>query len=207
MPDVAIVSPERDKVFARMLALELEAKKGISSVCTDYISVPFNGLKLIIVSSEDAMAMTSLCEKAAAKHIPCITFGYVDGKSARVDFPRPFLVEPLVEKVCGFLFPAGERTAVSEAAPDFSLDYERKAVIYGKSTVELSQREYDLLSYLYENRDRAVSRAELRENVWKTDASSNNTDVYINYLRRKLDEKFNKKFIFTIRGEGYRLKI
>ena len=207
MPDVAIVSPESDKVFSRMLALELEAKKGIASVCTDYGNVPYKNLKLIVISSSDISLMAQVRDKAVGKHITCITFGRGTEKNEAPDFVRPFPIGVFVETVYGILYPEGNNLPELDKKLNFSLDSASNIAIYGNKSVELSAREFQLISYLYENRNRAVSRAELREKVWKTDTSSNNTDVYINYLRRKLDEKLNKKFIFTERGEGYRLKI
>ena len=207
MPDIAIVSPECDKVFARMLSLELAAKKSISSVCTDYRNVPYNDVRLLVVSSSDTAAMSEVCANAAGRQMPCVTFGPEKIKNGIPEFVRPFPVDAFVERVYVFLFQSGGKSPAFAERREFSLDPKSKTVIYGSNKAELSAREYELLSYLYENRNRPVSRAELRENVWKTETASNNTDVYINYLRRKLDEKFNKRFIYTLRGEGYQLKI
>ncbi|MEN3038254.1 MAG: winged helix-turn-helix domain-containing protein [Candidatus Kryptonium sp.] len=72
----------------------------------------------------------------------------------------------------------------------------------------LSPKEYDLLYYLAVNQGRVVSRIEIGENVWgiNFDTGTNYIDVYINYLRKKIDSGFEKKLIHTVRGVGYVLK-
>ncbi|HVB40379.1 MAG TPA: winged helix-turn-helix domain-containing protein, partial [Terriglobales bacterium] len=73
--------------------------------------------------------------------------------------------------------------------------------------IELSPKEYALLEYLMVNQRRRVTRAMIIEHVWNLafDSSTNVVDVYINYLRAKVDEGFEPKLIRTIRGVGYQL--
>ena len=73
--------------------------------------------------------------------------------------------------------------------------------------VALTNKEYELLEYLLLNQGRCVSRSLLMEQVWKSEASSNTNvvDVYINYLRRKLNELGAPSLISTIRGKGYQI--
>jgi two-component system copper resistance phosphate regulon response regulator CusR len=73
--------------------------------------------------------------------------------------------------------------------------------------IELTTKEFSLLEYLMLNQGRAVSRAMIVEHVWNLsfDSMTNVVDVYINYLRNKIDEGFEQRLIHTVRGIGYRL--
>jgi two-component system copper resistance phosphate regulon response regulator CusR len=73
--------------------------------------------------------------------------------------------------------------------------------------IELTSKEFALLEYLMRNAGRRITRAMIIEHVWNLsfDTSTNVVDVYINYLRRKVDDGFGKRLIHTIRGVGYEL--
>ena len=77
----------------------------------------------------------------------------------------------------------------------------------GGRAIELSPKEFALLEYLMRNQGHAVSRAAIVENVWKLnfDTMTNVVDVYINYLRRKVDSGYDRPLIRTIRGVGYQI--
>jgi heavy metal response regulator len=91
---------------------------------------------------------------------------------------------------------------------DLSMDLHSRAVTRGGKTIELTSREYALLEFLMRNRRRVVSRAEISEHVWDTsfDSESNVIDVYVSFLRRKIDRDFEPKLIHTVVGMGYVLK-
>ena len=74
--------------------------------------------------------------------------------------------------------------------------------------INLTAKEFQLLEYLLRNKNRVVSRADLAINVWDIDFDTNTNviDVYINYLRNKIDKKFSRKLIQTQVGMGYILK-
>lgn len=74
--------------------------------------------------------------------------------------------------------------------------------------IDLTAREYSILEYLARNRNMVVTREQIRANIWNIDddVNSNVVDVYIRYLRKKLDENFGEKLIHTIRGVGYKLE-
>ena len=78
-------------------------------------------------------------------------------------------------------------------------------VTYDGEEVFLSKKEYDLLLYLMENKGIVLDREKLIENVWGYDfvGDTNVTDVYIRYLRSKIDQKYGVSYIKTIRGVGY----
>lgn len=77
-----------------------------------------------------------------------------------------------------------------------------------QQTVELTKKEYDLLEYLIRNRNIVLIRERILQEVWGYEfmGDSNVVDVYIRYLRSKLDERYNQKYIYTVRGVGYVVK-
>ncbi|CUU09071.1 two component transcriptional regulator, winged helix family [Candidatus Thermokryptus mobilis] len=92
---------------------------------------------------------------------------------------------------------------------DLVLNPSSRTVTRGGKKIYLTPREYDLLYFLMVNQGRVVTRMEIAENVWgiNFDRGTNYVDVYINYLRKKIDHGFNKKLIHTVRGVGYVLDV
>lgn len=88
------------------------------------------------------------------------------------------------------------------------IDTNNHRVVRDGVTVDLTVREYAILEYLVRNRNIVVTREQIRANIWSIDddINSNVVDVYIRYLRRKIDDPFEEKLIHTIRGVGYRLE-
>lgn len=83
----------------------------------------------------------------------------------------------------------------------------RQAIRDGK-VIDLTVREYAILEYLARNRNVVLTREQIRVNIWNIDddVNSNVIDVYIRYLRRKIDDNYEEKLIHTIRGVGYKLE-
>lgn len=88
---------------------------------------------------------------------------------------------------------------------DLYINQERQEVTRNGEPIKLSPKEYNLLVYLVENAERVVSRVEIAEKVWNThfDTGTNFIDVYINYLRKKMDKNFEVKLIHTKPGVGF----
>ncbi len=88
---------------------------------------------------------------------------------------------------------------------DLYINLERQEVTRNGEPIKLSPKEYNLLVYLVENAERVVSRVEIAEKVWNThfDTGTNFIDVYINYLRKKMDKNFEVKLIHTKLGVGF----
>ncbi|MGI5175996.1 response regulator transcription factor [Dactylosporangium sp. CA-152071] len=101
---------------------------------------------------------------------------------------------------------APERPAVLTVG-DLSLDPARLTVARGDEPIALTPREFNLLHFLMRHRGEVVSRTQVLEGVWDTyyDGDSNVVEVYIGYLRRKIDQPFGRTAITTVRGAGYRL--
>ena len=90
---------------------------------------------------------------------------------------------------------------------DLKLDRVERRVTRGSRTIELTSKEFALLEYLMRNAGRRVTRAMIIEHVWNLsfDSTTNLVDVYVAYLRRKVDDDAPRKLIHTIRGVGYEL--
>ena len=91
---------------------------------------------------------------------------------------------------------------------DLELNLQNKTVKRGDVDINLTPKEFKLLEYLLQNPERVLSRTEIAEKVWDThfDTGTNFIDVYINYLRKKIDKGFEKKLIHTKSGMGFILK-
>jgi DNA-binding response OmpR family regulator len=101
--------------------------------------------------------------------------------------------------------PASPKILVIE---DLELDLDRKVARRGGQVIDLTAKEYSLLEYLIRNKNRVISRTEILEKVWSAgfDSTTNVIDVYINFLRKKIDKGFDTKIIHTTVGMGYIIK-
>lgn len=88
------------------------------------------------------------------------------------------------------------------------VDMNNRQAIRDGNVIDLTVREYAILEYLARNRNVVVTREQIRVNIWDIDddVNSNVIDVYIRYLRRKIDDNYEEKLIHTIRGVGYKLE-
>lgn len=93
-------------------------------------------------------------------------------------------------------------------ADELEINLDSKEVKRGDIAIQLTAKEFQLLEYLVRNKNKVVSRADIALNVWEIDFDTNTNviDVYINYLRNKIDKRFNKKLIQTQVGMGYVLR-
>lgn len=91
---------------------------------------------------------------------------------------------------------------------DLEINTANHEIKRGGRTIQLSAKEYAMLQYMAYNKDKIVSRTDLIEHIYDEnfDANSNVLDVYVNFLRNKIDKGFKKKLIHTVRGAGYILK-
>ena len=122
---------------------------------------------------------------------------------------KPFAIEELLARMRAALKRRpGESGARTLEIGQLSLDRSKREVSYGGVPIQLTKREFDLLCFLMENHDIVCSRDKLMEKVWGYDFSgeTNLVDVYVRYLRNKIDYPFNIGLIRTIRGVGYIIK-
>lgn len=124
---------------------------------------------------------------------------------------KPFAIEELLARIRVILKrqrgPAGA-SLNSLVTGSLKIDQARHAVSYNEEIIELTKKEYDLLHFLAKNENIALSREQILEHVWGYGyyGDTNVVDVYIRYLRSKIDDRYGIKLIHTVRGVGYLLK-
>ncbi|MGC1870952.1 MAG: response regulator transcription factor [Acidobacteriaceae bacterium] len=151
----------------------------------------------------DAVVLILTARNTLEERLHCLELGADDF------LPKPFALRELQMR-CRALIRRLDSTAGSQLrCGDLVLDRSRRAVERGGRPIELTVKEYSLLEYLLEHRGECVSRSGLLEHVWKMhpDVTTNVVDVYINYLRRKVDEGAENKLIHTVRGNGYVMRV
>lgn len=135
----------------------------------------------------------------------------VNGLDAGADdyLVKPFSFQELEARIKALL----RRTGAEPAVPllscgDLTLDPSSHRAIRGKVVIDLTVKEYRLLEYLIRNQGTAQSRLTLLKNVWDKnfDTNTNVVDVYVNYLRSKIDKDFDHKLIRTVVGVGYMME-
>lgn len=146
--------------------------------------------------------------------------GSVEDKVAGLDqgandyMTKPFQIEELLARIRAAL---RLRAPVSQArqpeeqwleSADLKLNESTREVMRGEASIELTPREFDLLLYLLKNKRQVLSREQMIEAVWGYDyyGDTNVVDVYIRYVRKKIDDGFEQPLIHTVRGVGYVLK-
>lgn len=118
---------------------------------------------------------------------------------------KPFSFEELLARLRAIMRRKPVYISNDLVADDLKMDTNAKTVTRGGTVIELSSKEYMLLEYMLQNKNMVLSRARIQERVWGYDfeGGSNIVDVYIRYLRRKIDYGQPKKLIQTVRGAGY----
>ncbi len=118
---------------------------------------------------------------------------------------KPFDFEELMARINALLRRGGYEDRETFSVADLVLDNKAFTVERQGQRIDLTQREFVLLKYLLEHKGEVVTRTMIAQNVWNLgmEASTNVIDVYINYLRRKIDDGFELRLIRTIRGRGY----
>jgi len=120
---------------------------------------------------------------------------------------KPFSFDELVARIHALLRRPANVLNTELKVGKLSLNPASKVVSYGKQEVQLTAKEFNLLEYLMRNQERVISKDELIEHIWSDDDDilPNTVEVYIGYLRNKIDKPFEIDFIKTIRGFGYRV--
>ena len=134
----------------------------------------------------------------------------VQGLDAGADdyLTKPYAFEELMARIRALVRRNSTEKSDVLTVGDLSVELSTKRVMRGGKEILLSAKEFGLLETLIRHKGQVLSRAQLENQVWDFgfEGSSNIVDVYIRYLRRKVDDPFEKKLIHTIRGAGYVLK-
>ena len=121
---------------------------------------------------------------------------------------KPFAFEELLARIRVLLRKPAQTPKTCYKVADLEVHMDTQQVLRGGREVKLSGKEFALLRYMVQNEGIVLSRDRLEEHLWNFDyaGGSNVIDVYIRYLRKKLDEGHEQKLIHTVRGSGYVLK-
>ncbi|SDC58805.1 DNA-binding response regulator, OmpR family, contains REC and winged-helix (wHTH) domain [Terribacillus halophilus] len=226
MEQTTILVVEDEKKMARLLQLELE-HEGFA------VDVKFDGLDAleafyaksyhfilldVMLPSLSGMELLRRIRKQDA-HIPVMLLTARDAVPDKVSgfdlgatdyMTKPFEIEELLARIRAHL--RHTATAVVQEpllqVGDLTLDEKTRTVKRGKKELELTPREYDLLSFLMKHEKQVLTRDQLLERVWgfQYAGDTNVVDVYIRYLRKKVDADEKQKLIKTVRGVGYTIK-
>jgi len=130
---------------------------------------------------------------------------------------KPFAIEELLARIRAAMRKSRKDSAADGSADDGAggkleyngliVDKEAHRAVFADEEIELTHKEFELLVCLLENKGRVMSRDALLNKVWGYDyiGETNVVDVYVRFLRSKIDERFDKKIITTVRGAGYRI--
>ena len=121
---------------------------------------------------------------------------------------KPFAIEELLARIRSVLRKQVTTTSNILSHQQLSLDLDLHTCTINNQTIDLTKKEFDLLQMLLENKNHVLTRELLLEKIWgyEFDGSTNAVDVYVRYLRAKIEEPFDLKIIQTVRGVGYIIK-
>jgi DNA-binding response OmpR family regulator len=219
-----ILLVEDEIKLARFIELELQSEGYRVSVAHDGMA----GLSKIRESEPDLAILDwmlpgltglELCRRlrATGSKVPIILLTARDEVADRVagldsganDYIiKPFSIEELLARIRAQLRQTQPTNSDVLKFEDLSLNRRTRAVSRGQRAIELTVKEFDLLEYLLSNPRQVFTRDQILENVWGYDflGDSNIIEVYVRYLRLKLEDRSEKRLIHTIRGVGYVLR-
>lgn len=215
---------EDEKDMNRILVSKLE-KEGYNvdycfdgNAAIDYLTLAdYDGVILdIMLPGLDGFQVLKKL-RAAGKQTPVLflsargdTEDIVNGLDIGADdyIVKPFVFKELLARVKVMTRRQPEIQENIYRCGELTVDYNTHEVTRNGISINLSPKEFAVLLYLVRNKNIIVTREQIESNIWKlqSEGSSNLVDVYIRYLRRKIDDDFEEKMICTIRGTGYMLK-
>ncbi|KAB2337090.1 response regulator transcription factor [Cytobacillus depressus] len=200
---------EVTKVFDGIIALEEYRTKEWDLILLDVMLPGLSGIELlrrIRMNDSHTPILLLTAKDSVEDKVSGLDLGANDY------ITKPFQIEELLARVRTALrFKPAEQTE-EEAdwlkIADLKLNEKTREVLRGEDQIELTPREHDLLAYLLKNKLQVLNRDQILEAVWGYDflGDTNVVDVYIRYLRKKIDLPEKQPLIHTIRGVGYVLK-
>lgn len=172
-------------------------------------------LDIMMPKADGRTVLRTLRSRGCA--VPVIFLTALDSVQDRIDgldlgaddyLVKPFDMAELLARIRAATRKYGGQKTTVLTAGDLSLDTVTHGVTRAGKTINLSAKEYAILEYLLRNKGAVLSRAQLENHIWNYDyaGGSNVVDVYIAYLRKKVDAPFDKKLIHTVRGAGWVLR-
>jgi len=222
-----ILIVEDDMKIARFIELELRHEGYETETAADGRTglakalLPETDLVLLDIMLPELSGMEVCRRIRQESEVPVIMLtakGDVTDKVAGLDMgaddymTKPFAIEELLARIRVALKPhAGIETKAVKTkltVCGLTVDLGARSVSYRGEQLSLTKKEFDLLAFLLENKNRAVSREELLSAVWDYDyaGDTNVVDVYIRYLRQKVEEPLGLRLLETVRGVGYMIK-
>ncbi len=219
-----ILLVEDEIKLARFIELELESEGYRVTVAHDGMS----GLSLVRESEPDLAILdwmlpgltgVELCRRMRSTgiKIPVILLTAKDEVGDRVTgldagaddyLVKPFSIEELLARIRAHLRRTQEPDTDLLQFEDLSLNRRTREVHRGQRSIDLTAKEFDLLQYLMSHPRQVFTREQILENIWGYDflGDSNIIEVYVRYLRLKLEQESEKRLIHTARGVGYSLR-
>jgi DNA-binding response OmpR family regulator len=220
---VRVLVVEDEVRLAEALQLGLQAEGFSADVAHD----GEQGLHLAVERSYDAVVLDVMLPKlngyrvcqrlrAAGNWVPVLMLSAKDGEYDQAEgldvgaddyLVKPFSYVVLVARLRALIRRGAPARPAVLLAGDLRLDPARHEVRRGGERIDLTPREFALLEYLMRHRDEVVGKQDILEHVWDAhyDGDPNVVEVYVGYLRRKLDAPFGRHCLQTVRGAGYRL--
>ena len=156
--------------------------------------------------------------RASGNSVPVLLLTARDSVSDRVTgldagaddyLTKPFAFEELLARIRAMLRKKEGRAQNRCQVANLTVDFDTRTVMRDSIPITLSSKEFSILEYLITNQGIVLSRDRIEQHIWNYDyeGASNVVDVYIRYLRKKIDDGFEPKLIHTVRGAGYVLKV
>lgn len=184
--------------------LELAEKGGWDLMLLDIMLPGLNGLEVLrrLRRTSDLPVIMLTARDAVMDKVTGLDTGADDY------ITKPFSIEELLARIRTALRKKQANDLPRLTVGPLQMDIARHTVSVDGQAVELTGREFSLLQYMMENQSIVLSRESLMEKVWGYDfmGETNIVDVYIRYLRGKIDEPFDIKLLHTVRGVGYTLR-
>ena len=229
LPDKKILIIEDEYNIARFLQLELEhegyevgishdGREGLDKACSDYFDLLI--LDVMLPSLNGVEVLRRLRQKSDMPVVMLTAKDEMNDKILGLDIgaddymTKPFAIEELLARI-RVIFKRMDNYKASKPQNDsilrikgVNLDIDRYTVTYKEKNIDLTKREFELLKYMMQNKNLVITREMILAKVWGYEymGDTNVVDVYIRYLRSKIDDQFGIKLIHTIRGVGYQLK-
>jgi len=196
-----------DYAFDGMIGKQLALQNQYDLIILDIILPQINGIELCKIIRENNASIPIMMLTALSS-----TDDIVTGLDVGADdyLTKPFKFKELLARTRALVRRQSnnQHNAVIYTIADLELNTVSKTVKRSGQLIRLTSREYFLLHFFMRNKGVLLSRAEIAENVWEDvfEAGSNIIDVYVNYLRNKIDKNHSPKLIHTVVGMGYILR-
>lgn len=165
----------------------------------------YNGLQIVEAMRKEGIHTPVLLLTAMGR-----TEDRVKGLDSGADdyLPKPFALEELLARIRALIRRPAEQHSTVLTAGDLELDTRNLSVSRAGKLIQLTSKEFALLEYLLRNQGRPVSKDMIIAHVWDYDANilPNTVEVYMRYLRKKIDDPFKSPLLHTQRGFGYKLE-